>query len=258
MRVIEFIGDGLGRERSSELVLPVARRLAPPARFPAIVRYAPGADRLDARWGDAILDAYAEHVLATRASSADLPRLDQAQVPPTAEERFVAWSGVLRGLDEAKRTWLRDSELAGAVGVAAAMADSADRDAALEVIVDRAADLYRGDRQAWARAMNAFALEGGEPPADFADRIARTALRGTRPLPRQFAYWAITWVADALDAGMLSSRELREAPLDHMWVRLGRADVDQLTARMQAHRRSSSGRRWLRDNRDRLAERYAD
>ncbi|MDX6719621.1 MAG: GTPase-associated protein 1, N-terminal domain type 2 [Solirubrobacteraceae bacterium] len=258
MRVIDFVGDGLGRERSSELVLPVARRLAPPARFPAIVRYAPAGARLDARWGDAILDAYTEHVLATRASSADLPRLDRAQLPSTEEERFVAWSGILRRLDAAKRSWLRDTELAAAVGVAAALADSSDRDAALEVIVDRAADLYRGDRQAWACAMDALALEGGEPLANLADRIARTALRGTRPLPRQFAYWAITWVADGLDGGSLSSRELRNTPPDQMWVRLGRADVDELTARLRARRRNSAGRRWLRHNRDRLAERYVD
>ncbi|MGI8576267.1 MAG: hypothetical protein ACR2MA_13305 [Egibacteraceae bacterium] len=104
--------------------------------------------------------------------------------------------------------------------------------------------------------MISLALESNEPPLDFADRLARAALRGKRWLPRESAYWMITWVADALDDGSLSSRELRYTPLDHLWARLGRGDVERLTERLRAHRRGSSGRRWLRYNRDKLAGRY--
>ncbi len=256
MRVVEFVGTYLPDERRSELALPVAQRLSPPDRFPAIVRYAPPAARRDQQWGHALLDAYVGHALATRASSGDLPRLERSQLPATDDGRFAAWRTVLERL-ASLRSWTREAELAEAARTAASVADAADRDAALELIVDRAADAFGGDRRSWAAAMDALALIAGEPSPEFADRVARAALRGTRPLPRRFASWVIIWVAEALDGGRLTSGELRDTPLDHLWAQLGRADVDDLTARLKEHRRGSAGRRWLRDNRDRLAERYA-
>jgi hypothetical protein len=254
--VVDLVGKGLAHDRRSELALPVAERLTRPPRLPAIIRHAPAGRSVDERWGHAILDAYAKHVVATRGSSVELPQLTGAQLPESDDGRFVAWASLLRRLEVLQRSWSRDTELAWAGRTAGAFATWADRDAALELIVDRAADAFGGDGQAWESSMISLALESNEPPLDFADRLARAALRGKRWLPRESAYWTITWVADALDDGSLSSRELRYTPLDHVWARLGRGDVERLTERLRAHRRGSSGRRWLRYNRDKLAGRY--
>lgn len=255
IRVIELVGRGLTEDRHCDLALPVVQRLLPPECYPALARHAPSAARLDARWGHARLDAFTEHVLATRASSSAMPQLLATQIPHSGDERFVAWGAALRALEALPASWTRNAQLAEAARAAVSLAES-DRDAAFELIVDRAADGFGVERYGWGVAMHALVQVAGEPSSDLADRIGRAALRGSRQLPREFALWTITWVAEALDNGSLSGRDLHDQPLDHVLTRLAPIDVDVLTARFSGHRRGSPGRRWLRYNRDKLAERF--
>lgn len=256
LQVLELVGHGLTEATRGALALPVLERLRPPTHLPAVLHYAPSGTS-DARWGNAILDAYAEAVLDVRYSYAELPRILASILPYEQTPRFARWRDVITRLDAASGSEMRNSEFAWAARAAASLPAASDRDAAFELIVDRSAEAFPDDGLAWMTAMTLVTHEAGEPAPTFSTRLGRAALRSGRYTRRQIAYWTILWVANQLDAGNMSIKQLRDSPVSGVWCRLHAIDVEALAADGKVRGRSGAAQRWLRQNRDALAKHFA-
>ena len=237
-----------------DVLWPVILRLHAPQRLAMLDRYAPMGDgHVPGDWADVVLDAYVETLLAARATSDGLPRLDgrgfEVASRSASSSRVTAWMNLATELrPSVGRLGPSMTQIERAAGTAIGMQDPRDVDAALELVVDTVAELVP-DPQPWASAMLLLLGLSAEPGDEFAKRVARAALRPTWRLDRsRIPRWTIRWVADALDRKALSSSALRDPSLASLHERLWSHDVDRVLAYANEEGRRRTTRRWLLDN----------
>lgn len=197
-------------------------------------------------------------VLTGRERLSSLIQLSNRAIARDGSARGTAWSDLA---DSLRVRWgaltTQTDRVRSAAALAASMPDSSDREAAIELIVDFAADHLQRDRHIWMSAMHAVLLECREHEVDFAARLARVALRRGKIDRRDIARWTILWVADRLDKSKISGSDLGARQFELLATKLDEHDLPKLQAYVKADGRRGAGRKWLKSNVRALEWRYS-
>jgi hypothetical protein len=241
-------GSLAGNERLA-LLWPVLPRLPARTRLRVMETWAPNDLQLDEAWLIAVIDAYVETVLVVRDEATSLPHVSgRASWVPISPmlPRADQWLQLARALrpDGYRQRRLRAQHVNAAVGVVAKMASAADRDAALEVIVDACADYLPHGHDPWSGAMHMVHRGGGDSSDEFAQRISRTAQRPGASYRSGVACWTIYWVAEGLESRSLSPKLVEEGSISTLHTQIRWGDVDRVE-RCAKENWSRSARKWL-------------
>lgn len=248
---LEAVDRFLRRAEREEFALPVIRRLDPHSRLRALARYAPDeADGIE-EWSDAALDALVDVVLSSRSQGTTLPALTRLQLPRGHSLRARTWGQIAGALSKGPGrvgNSVATPELVRAVRAAADLERARDANAALELIVDSAADSFVGRSHERTDALRAAQEASAEPARDFALRVARAAWRSGARDRHEMALWTILWVARMIEAKQLAVRDVDRAPFDRLHERLRGLDAADLERAAKDAPRLGGARRWLKDN----------
>jgi hypothetical protein len=252
---LQAVDRDLTEEQRAELALPVLLRLPTLHRLGALTRYAPVGPAA-ATWSDAALDALVALVLDGRFTRSPLPGVVGWRLPRADTARAVGWENLLGDLHAARGRGAA-ALVTRAAREAVVLERPDDADAALEVVVDRSADLLGGDPEGWA-AVTAAARRGDrEPTLGFATRLARAAVRSGEHDRRSTARWTLAWIAGALDLDTLTRDEVDGPPFDRLTDHLRELDLDALGRVIDTWPRGQ-GKKWLKAHHKTLKRRYAE
>jgi hypothetical protein len=251
---LQVVDRDLTEAERASLALPIVRRLPALHRLGALARYAPVGPAA-APWSDAALDALVALILDGRFARSPLPGVVDWRLPRADTPRAIGWENLLSDLHAARGRGA-SALFERAAREAVLLERPEDVDAALEVIVDQAADLLGGEPAGWAAAV-AAARDGGEPALDFATRLARAAIRPGERDRRSAVRWTLGWIADALDLDALARDEVDGPPFDHLTDPLRKLDLDMLGRTIDSRRRAP-GKKWLKAHHKALKRRYSE
>ena len=198
--VLKAVDRRLREGERAQLALPVVLRLEPHSRLSALLQYAPAAAQRPPEWNEALLDAFVHVTLATRARTTALTSPSVLDLGAGHAPRVRAWQELSTALKVPYGGSLSATRVDEAARAAASLPSADDVDAALEVIVDGAAERLRGTATAWESAMSTVRAHTTESTLAFAARPARAAVRAAEGDRRAVAMWTILWLADLLDA----------------------------------------------------------
>ncbi|MDQ3741590.1 MAG: hypothetical protein M3389_11685, partial [Actinomycetota bacterium] len=236
----------LDDEQRIALVLPVARRLPAVMTFTALDRHAPSGRVAGHHWAELAADALVQATLDTRHRMTPLVRVAERPLRGAETERAQRWREIAWYLQGASRSFLgRDAADAASL---ASQLPRRDADAAFELITDIAADRLQRDIGDWGQAMSMAHMWSGEPELDFAQRLARAALRNGATPRRDIPRWVVLWVARALEENRLDRTDLGTGSLATLSARLDDTDVERLRTFVKKRTKRGAARSWIKDN----------